>query len=65
MPRVDATPAERRANLELRASIDEMLERVRDFRRLTGVWTPEERDQAERELARIMEDIRRSAGRAR
>lgn len=65
MPRVDSTAAERRANLELRASIDEMLERVRDFRRLTGVWTPEERDQAERELARIMDDIRRSAGRAR
>jgi hypothetical protein len=59
--RNDATPSERRANLELRAVIDEMLERVRDFRRLTGAWTQEEREQAERELEAIMARVRAAA----
>jgi hypothetical protein len=59
--RSDATPSERRANLELRAVIDEMLERVRDFRRLTGAWTIEEREQAERELELIMARVRAAA----
>jgi hypothetical protein len=54
-------PNERRANLELRAVIDEMLERVRDFRRLTGAWTKEEREQAERELEAIMTRVRAAA----
>jgi hypothetical protein len=38
--------------------IDEMLERIRDYRVLTGAWTPEERVQAERELEAIMTRIR-------
>jgi hypothetical protein len=38
--------------------IDEMLERIRDYRVLTGAWTPEERAQAERELEAIMTRIR-------
>jgi hypothetical protein len=59
--RHDTNPSERRANLELRAVIDEMLERVRDFRRLTGAWTTEERDQAERELEAIMARVRDAA----
>jgi len=59
--RADTTPSERRANLELRAVIDEMLERVRDFRRLTGAWTKEEREQAERELETIMARVRDAA----
>jgi hypothetical protein len=59
--RTDTTPSERRANLELRAVIDEMLERVRDFRRLTGAWTQEEREQAERELEVIMARVRAAA----
>jgi hypothetical protein len=62
-PGPDQTPSERRANLELRAVIDEMLERIRDFRRLTGAWTPEERAQAERELESIMTRIRQAATR--
>jgi hypothetical protein len=41
--------------------IDEMLERVRDFRRLTGAWTKEEREQAERELEAIMTRVRAAA----
>lgn len=59
----DSTPSERRSNLELRAVIDEMLERIRDFRRLTGAWTPDERAQAERELEGIMARIRQAATR--
>jgi hypothetical protein len=54
----DQTTRERRSNHELRAVIDEMLERIRDYRMLTGAWTPEERAQAERELEAIMTRIR-------
>jgi hypothetical protein len=54
----DQTSQDRRSNLELRAVIDEMLERIRDYRVLTGAWTPEERAQAERELEAIMTRIR-------
>jgi hypothetical protein len=59
----DPSPSERRSNLELRAVIDEMLERIRDFRRLTGAWTPDERAQAEQELEGIMARIRQAATR--
>ncbi len=61
MPRPDPNPSERRSNLELRTVIDEMLERIRDFRQLTGAWTPEERERAERELEAIMSRIRQAA----
>jgi hypothetical protein len=61
MAKRDELPNERRANLELRSVIDEMLERVRDFRKLTGAWTQEERDQAERELEAIMTRVRAAA----
>lgn len=54
----DQTSQDRRSNLELRAVIDEMLERIRDYRVLTGAWTPEERAQAERELESIMTRLR-------
>ncbi len=54
----DQTSRDRRSNLDLRAVIDEMLERIRDFRVLTGAWTAEERAQAERELEAIMTRIR-------
>jgi hypothetical protein len=54
----DQTTRDRRSNTELRAVIDEMLERIRDYRMLTGAWTPEERAQAERELEGIMTRIR-------
>ena len=54
----DQTTRDRRSNTELRAAIDEMLERIRDYRMLTGAWTPEERAQAERELEGIMTRIR-------
>jgi hypothetical protein len=54
----DQISRDRRTNHELRAVIDEMLERIRDYRVLTGAWTPEERAQAERELEAIMTRIR-------
>jgi hypothetical protein len=53
---------ERRSNLVLRALIDEMLERVRELNRNTGVWTAEERVKAEADLDAIMARVRRVAG---
>jgi hypothetical protein len=59
----DQTTQDRRSHLELRAVIDEMLERIRDYRELTGAWTPDERAQAERELDAIMARIRHATTR--
>jgi hypothetical protein len=59
----DQTTQDRRSHLELRAVIDEMLERIRDYRVLTGAWTAEERAQAERELDAIMARIRNATTR--
>ena len=53
--------SDRRSNLVLRALIDEMLERVRELNRNTGVWTPDERAKAELELDAIMGRVRRVA----
>jgi hypothetical protein len=53
--------SERRSNLVLRALIDEMLERVRELNRNTGVWNGEERARAEAELDGIMARVRRVA----
>ena len=52
---------DRRQNLVLRALIDEMLERVREVNRLSGVWAPGERERAEAELESIMARVRRVA----
>ncbi|MFL5578113.1 MAG: hypothetical protein ACJ79S_19350 [Gemmatimonadaceae bacterium] len=56
-----APGSERRSNLVLRALIDEMLERVRELNRNTGVWTVDERAKAETELDAIMARVRRVA----
>lgn len=53
--------SDRRSNLVLRALIDEMLERVRELNRNTGVWTRDERAKAELELDAIMGRVRRVA----
>lgn len=53
--------ADRRSNLVLRALIDEMLERVRELNRNSGVWTQEERARAEVELEGVMARVRRVA----
>jgi hypothetical protein len=60
-----ATASDRRNNLVLRALIDEMLERVRELNRNTGVWTGEERARAEAELDAIMARVRRVASKDR
>ena len=49
---------DRRSNLVLRALIDEMLERVREMNRNTGVWNGDDRAKAEAEFVR---DIRKVA----
>lgn len=56
-----SSSSDRRSNLVLRALIDEMLERVRELNRNTGVWTPDERAKAEVELDAIMGRVRRVA----
>ena len=56
-----SSSSDRRSNLVLRALIDEMLERVRELNRNTGVWTPEDRAKAEAELEGIMGRVRRVA----
>ena len=57
----DASGSDRRSNLVLRALIDEMLERVRELNRNTGVWNGDERARAEAELDGIMARVRRIA----
>ena len=52
---------DRRSNLILRALIDEMLERVREMNRNTGIWSSDERARAEAELDSIMARVRRAA----
>ena len=59
----DRARTERRTNLELRALIDEMLNRVREMHRQTHAWDPAERARAEQELEAIMARVRREAGR--
>ncbi len=64
----DTTPwsaaEERRRNPELRALIDEMLERVREMHRHTSMWEPDERARAEAALEQIMARVRRQAARS-
>ena len=52
---------DRRSNLVLRALIDEMLERVREVNRMSGVWSASERARAQAELEAIMARVRRVA----
>lgn len=58
---IDTSGSDRRSNLVLRALIDEMLERVRELNRNTGVWGTDERARAEAELDSIMARVRRVA----
>ena len=52
---------ERRKNAALRALIEELLFRVRDVNQHVDMWTPEEREKAERELSTIMARVRGAA----
>ena len=60
-PELEDQSDDRRSNLVLRALIDEMLERVREVNRMTGVWSAGERSRAEAELEAIMARVRRVA----
>ena len=55
---------ERRANLILRALIDEMLERVRELNRNSQRWTEEEMARAQAELEALMARVRKAAVRS-
>ena len=56
---VVAPQSERRTNLELRALVNDMLQRVRELHRNTQVWDPAERAKAEADLESIMARVRR------
>jgi hypothetical protein len=51
---------ERRRRLALRALVEEMLTEIRSAAS-EDTWTPEERQRAEADLARIMDQVRREA----
>jgi hypothetical protein len=51
---------ERRRRLALRALVEEMLTEIRSAASEED-WTPEERQRAEADLARIMDQVRREA----
>lgn len=55
-----ARPPERRRNAALREMIDEMLASIRTAVN-RELWTPDEREQYERELRSIMERVRSEA----
>ena len=53
---------ERRRRLALRALVEEMLTEIRSAASAAEEnWTPEERERAEADLARIMDQVRREA----
>ena len=53
---------ERRKRLALRALVEEMLNEIRSAAGANEEdWTPEERQRAEADLARIMDQVRREA----
>jgi hypothetical protein len=53
--------SERRANVVLRALIDEMLERVRELNRNSHIWNEDQIARAEAELDAIMARVRKVA----
>ena len=59
-----ASNSDRRSNVMLRSLIDEMLDRVREMNRASGMWTAEERARAEAELDSIMARVRRVAAKS-
>lgn len=61
--RASAAPSERRKRVALRRLIDEMLAEIRAAANEDN-WTSDARAQAEADLARIMDQVRREAIRA-
>jgi hypothetical protein len=60
----DYMGGDRRANLVLRALVDDMLERVRELNRNRLLWSSEDIARKEAELAAIMARVRKAALRA-
>ncbi len=63
-PVQDGAGGERRANVVLRALIDEMLERVRELNRNAHIWNEDQIARAEVELEAIMARVRKVAVRS-
>ncbi|HJU73089.1 MAG TPA: hypothetical protein VJ717_05035 [Gemmatimonadaceae bacterium] len=52
---------ERRKNALLRLLINDMMQQIRELQQHQGPWPPEERERVERDLERIMEQVRGAA----
>lgn len=52
---------ERRKNALLRMLINEMMQHIRELQQHQGPWPTEERERAERDLERIMQQVRGAA----
>jgi hypothetical protein len=52
---------ERRKNALLRMLIDEMMQQIRELQQQPAEWSPEDRERAERDLDRIMQQVRGAA----
>jgi len=52
---------ERRKNALLRMLINEMMQHIRELQQHQGPWPAEERERVERDLERIMEQVRGAA----
>jgi hypothetical protein len=52
---------ERRKNALLRMLINEMIQQIREMQQHEGPWPSEERERAERDLDRIMQQVRGAA----
>jgi hypothetical protein len=62
MSQASTQTVERRRRLALRALVEEMLTEIRSAAGASEEnWTPEERQRAEADLARIMDQVRREA----
>ncbi|MEW5917485.1 MAG: hypothetical protein AB1762_13825 [Gemmatimonadota bacterium] len=56
-----APQPERRKNELLRMLINEMMAQIRELQQHEGAWPTEERERAERDLERIMQQVRGAA----
>jgi hypothetical protein len=52
---------DRRKNALLRMLINEMMEQIREMQNHEGPWPEDERERAERDLERIMQQVRGAA----
>jgi hypothetical protein len=57
----EAAYPERRKNALLRLLINEMMQQIRELQAHEGPWPSDERDRVERDLDRIMEQVRGAA----